>query len=318
MPKVSVCVPVYNTARYLRQCLDSLKGQTLTDVEFILVDDGSTDSSGKICDEYAEEDSRFRVFHQKNQGTAVARQLAWNNMTGEFLIVCDSDDWVEPTMYEDMYKAAETAQADMVLCDFFYNYPDGRQVQANNIPRQCDNDNLLRDVLMRRITGSSCTKMVRRQMYFEHNLNWEQGVDLGEDVFMFLKLLQFPMKAVCVPKPYYHYRRAMGSSTLTNSLSLNSFRQAERIHEWKASHIDPKLYGREMFHSSLDYAFIGVRVKDMPVSVYKQFLHRYLPVSDFFRYRILSLKSLLIFFSIVFGLRFAQFIYSLLYKYNYK
>ena len=89
---------------------------------------------------------------------------------------------------------------------------------------------------------------------------------------------------------------------------------------WESIRLVQDLYSKEdvMFHSSLDYAFIGVRVKDMPVSVYKQFLHRYLPVSDFFRYRILSLKSLLIFFSIVFGLRFAQFIYSLLYKYNYK
>lgn len=104
--KVSVTVPVYNTEKFLPQCLDSLLGQTLKELEIILVDDGSTDQSGAICDDYAKRDSRIKVFHKSNGGSASARQLGLENSHGIYYIICDSDDWIEPTMYEEMFKAA--------------------------------------------------------------------------------------------------------------------------------------------------------------------------------------------------------------------
>lgn len=125
---VSVIVPIFNTSRYLRKCLDSLAHQTLTAIEFILVDDGSTDDSGKICDEYASKDSRFRVIHQSNGGSAVARQTGLDAARGEYTIVCDSDDWVEPDMYEKLYRKAVETDADMVLCGYFAEYIDGRSL----------------------------------------------------------------------------------------------------------------------------------------------------------------------------------------------
>ena len=92
IPKISVTVPVYNTSRYLYQCLNSLAVQTLQDIEFIIVDDGSTDNSGIICDAYSKKDSRFKVIHQPNGGSAVARETGLKNAVGDFIIVCDSDD----------------------------------------------------------------------------------------------------------------------------------------------------------------------------------------------------------------------------------
>ncbi len=98
-PAVSVTVPVYNTSKYLRKCLDSLQSQTLKNIEFIIVDDGSTDDSGVICDEYAKSNPKFKVIHQKNGGLASARQTGLNHARGEYVIVCDSDERVEPDMY---------------------------------------------------------------------------------------------------------------------------------------------------------------------------------------------------------------------------
>ena len=104
--KVSVTVPVYNTAKYLDRCLSSLIEQTLQDIEIVLVDDGSTDGSDSICDSWAERDNRIKVIHQRNGGLWKARQTGLENATGEFIIVCDSDDWVDTSAYEKAYTKA--------------------------------------------------------------------------------------------------------------------------------------------------------------------------------------------------------------------
>lgn len=318
IPRVSICVPVYNTVSYLPQCLDSLLSQTLKDIEILLVDDGSTDGSDLICDEYAKRDIRIHVFHKENGGLASVRQYALEHASGEYFISCDSDDWVESTIYKEMYEKAKAEDADMVLCDFFYNYSDGRQVQANNIPTGCLQDTLLRDVLMRRITGATWNKLVRTDIYRRYNLSWEKGVNLGEDVFMFFKLLQYPLRVSILPKPFYHYRRILGGNTYTNNLTFSSFKQAERIHVWKVAHIDQAKYGREMFSSTLDYAFIGIRADDMPVKYYDSFVAKYLPYRKFFSYRLFTKKYFLILLSKLLGLSSSKFVFHLLYRFVYK
>ncbi len=114
-PKVSVIVPVYNVQAYLRECLDSLKNQTYTNLEILVVDDGSTDGCGKICDEYATQDSRFRVFHTENNGLSGARNYGLNFVSGEFVGFVDSDDKCELTMYESLVHAAIKHRADITF-----------------------------------------------------------------------------------------------------------------------------------------------------------------------------------------------------------
>lgn len=121
MPKVSVIVPVYNVENYIRKCLDSIISQTLKDIEIILVDDGSEDNSGKICDEYAEKDSRIIVIHQKNNGLSNARNTGLNIASGEYIGFVDSDDYIKSEMYSEMYQTAEKTDADMVLCNYSYD-----------------------------------------------------------------------------------------------------------------------------------------------------------------------------------------------------
>ena len=114
MIKASVIVPVYNAGPYLMQCLDSLKGQTLQDIEIICIDDGSTDDSPRILDEYAAEDKRIRVVHKENEGLVAARKDGVRLAAGAYIGYVDSDDWVEGEMYERLYEKAEETQADLV------------------------------------------------------------------------------------------------------------------------------------------------------------------------------------------------------------
>jgi len=125
MPKVSLIVPVYNVEDYLRKCVDSIIGQTLRDIEIILVDDGSTDNSGKICDEYAERDDRIRVIHKTNGGLSDARNAGIDVATSPFVMFIDSDDWVEPGYCELPYNEAIKNNADLVLFAYRIIREDG-------------------------------------------------------------------------------------------------------------------------------------------------------------------------------------------------
>lgn len=118
---VSIIIPVYNVEQYLEQCLDSVVNQQFTDFEVILVNDGSTDQSPEICEKYVALDRRFRLIHQKNAGLAAARQTGLDAAQGDYVAFVDSDDWLEPNMYQKMYNAASESGADIVFCNVYRN-----------------------------------------------------------------------------------------------------------------------------------------------------------------------------------------------------
>ncbi len=119
---ISVIVPVYNVEPYLRKCLDSILVQTYRDLEILIIDDGSTDGSGAICDEYSEKDERIRVSHTDNHGLSAARNLGLDNATGDWIGFVDSDDWIELDMYEVLLRKAEKTGADVVECGCHADY----------------------------------------------------------------------------------------------------------------------------------------------------------------------------------------------------
>lgn len=125
MAEVSIIVPVYQVEKYIRQCIDSILAQTFMDFELILVDDGSKDNSGKICDEYAEKDKRIRVIHQNNSGAAVARNNGMDKATGNYFAFIDGDDYIVPTMLECLYKTIQEEDADIAACNYRYVFQNG-------------------------------------------------------------------------------------------------------------------------------------------------------------------------------------------------
>lgn len=128
--KVSIIIPVYNVEKYLRKCLDSVVNQTLKEIEIILVDDGSTDSSAEICKSYLN-DSRVKLFFQNNQGAYGARQNGLSHADGEYIGFVDADDWIEPEMYEHMYEAACKEHADIVVAGVYW---DNDKARPENFP----------------------------------------------------------------------------------------------------------------------------------------------------------------------------------------
>ena len=124
MPKFSIIVPVYNVEDYLERCLDSIISQTFSNIEIICVDDGSTDNSGNICEEYADKEQRISVIHKENEGPAAARNDGLENIQGAYVSFVDCDDWLEPEMYTTMLQALNKEQADIIICGYTEDYAE--------------------------------------------------------------------------------------------------------------------------------------------------------------------------------------------------
>lgn len=215
-PKVSVIVAVYNVEKWIRRCLDSLCAQTFKDFEVILVDDGSTDASGEICDEYASKDNRFRVIHQKNQGVAVARQAGIDNACGEYTIHCDPDDWVEPDMLESLYDAAVRSRADIVFCDFYWDKPTGTVLKKEE-PRASNNE-ILTSLVGSTMQGSLWQKLIRRNLYKKYDVHFVPSMNYMEDCYVCCAFfVHNEVRTAYVPRAFYHY--VVHASSLSSSFS---------------------------------------------------------------------------------------------------
>lgn len=209
MPKISVIVPVYKAEAYLRRCVDSILNQTLTDFELILVDDGSPDLSGTICDEYAVNDKRVKVIHKENGGVSSARQAGLDTASGDYVIHADPDDWVEYNMLEELYSRALVDNADMVICDYYLN-DEQAQKYIKQRPSKLDSDAVLIE-LFKILHGSCCNKLVRRDCY-NGKVNFPEGVNCCEDLIWCVKFLMLTPKISYVDKAFYHYVRTYSNS----------------------------------------------------------------------------------------------------------
>ena len=218
MPKLSVIVPVYNTEKYLRECIDSILTQTFTDYELIMVDDGSTDGSGVICDEYARKDERVRVIHQQNAGVTNARKSGVQSACGMYFSFIDSDDWIHPEMFERMVEKCVEVNADVVICDVSLEYGTKAEILPSlteegfyhkNDLRDKIYPTMLMDVSFRRpgILGSSCNKLFHRKVLEQVFWQVDDSFVYGEDALFCYAALLESNGVFVLRKPLYHYRQ---------------------------------------------------------------------------------------------------------------
>ena len=222
-PQISIIVPVYNVEQYLQSCLNSIIAQTYKDWELLLIDDGSPDKSGAICDEYAKKDVRIRVFHKENGGVSSARQKGQDEARGEYTIHVDPDDWIEPSMLEDLYVKAEEENAELVICDYFVN-EGSQQYYIKQKPTKLDNKVVLRE-LFQQLHGSCCNKLVKRACY-SGKVNFPKGINCCEDLIWCIQVLKCKPKISYINKAYYHY---MITTTNSQSKSISADRSLQDL-----------------------------------------------------------------------------------------
>lgn len=211
-PKISVIVPVYNVERYLPKCIESILSQTFTDFELLLIDDGSTDGSGKICDAYAEKDSRIRVFHQENRGVSAARNLGIDEAAAEWICFVDSDDWVERTYLSDLYGDGLVQKESLVYQQVFVDY--GMCQEPKNIQKGFPNIILYESFLEEQICEYKIlddffvlAKMFSKDLIMKNGIRFCENITISEDVTFLRTCLQYVKEIHLRASFSYHYMK---------------------------------------------------------------------------------------------------------------
>lgn len=209
-PMISIIVPVYKVEKYLSKCVESILAQTFADFELILVDDGSPDSCGSICDEYALKDSRIKVIHKKNGGLSDARNAGIVVAKGEYLAFIDSDDYIAPDMYETLYNLAQTHCADMVVCDAVLVKEEEEAVYSDSTQVYLmDKETALKKMIYERLFSVNAWNKLYKKKLFSV-IRYPKGM-LYEDLATTYKLLDICDKVVYTPVQKYAYVQRQGS-----------------------------------------------------------------------------------------------------------
>lgn len=227
-PLISIVVPVYKAEKYIHRCLRSILQQTFVNWECILVDDGSPDNSGKICDEFAEKDSRIKVIHQENQGVSKARQNGLDNAIGDYVIQFDSDDWVESHCLERLLEVALRENADVTICDMYLNIKNRQEYSKQGYPN-ITAKRLLDDLINQRLHGILANKLIKRSCLLEYNIRIPEKLILSEDLYFCCALLRHHVSVAYLSEAFYHYQR--NENSLTNSVSVKAFESKKTLIE---------------------------------------------------------------------------------------
>lgn len=216
MPAISVIIPVYNVEQFLRKCVDSVIAQTMDDIEIILVDDGSKDSSGSICDEYADKDSRIKVLHKRNGGLSDARNEGLKLASGEYVGFVDSDDYISNDMYETLYNNLINNKTDISVCATNNVYKN-RTVTLfdKSIPGVYSREQAVKGLLSgKEIAFSVCNKIFKRDFF--NTISFPVG-KYYEDAFVIVDLLMMADSIyVCNEPKYYYVHRSKSITTSEN------------------------------------------------------------------------------------------------------
>lgn len=213
MPELSIIVPVYKVENYLSKCVDSILAQTFTDYELILIDDGSPDRCGEICDEYASKDNRIRVIHQENKGVSAARNAGLDIAAGTYIGFVDSDDWIEPEMYEKMMaQIYGMEKIDFIACARYTE----KLKQDDTISSICFESKkmILKDLFSKPsiLTGSCCNKLFRKSVF--KNYRFREDICIWEDLILLSEIyVNCCTTGLYITDQLYHYRINMGSVT---------------------------------------------------------------------------------------------------------
>lgn len=215
-PQVSVIIPIYNTSTFLTRCCESLFSQTLRELQYIFVDDASTDNSlgivHQVLQRFPQRQSQVQIIAlPEHKGVGTARQKGLETVTGDFVIHCDSDDWVEPTLYELLYARAIATGADIVTCGYSIDQEDGSSITT--VPALPLSEKISFNIGPQ--VGSLCLKLIRNVFILQHQLHIPTDINWGEDLCFSLQAMLLTRNIQSIDDPLYHYVQHQSSLTHT-------------------------------------------------------------------------------------------------------
>ncbi len=217
MKKVSIIIPVYNGEKYLAECIESVLNQTYGNIELILIDDGSTDNSGKICDEYSQKDSRVIALHQPNSGVSIARNKALVVATGDYIGFIDADDIIKNNYYEIMTKSLEKSGLDIVMCDSAHFSDDAEKSVYDDTVNNLESGNILKENitsdLLTELAGVVWKCVYKKELIKNNNIYFPENLPLSEDRIFNLYAMGYS-NGICYVKEPLYLRRHHGENAV--------------------------------------------------------------------------------------------------------
>lgn len=269
MTKISIIVPVYNVKEYLSECVASIRNQTLSEIEIILVDDGSADGSAELCDAFAKRDGRIKVIHQENGGSTKARNAGLLASCGSYVGFVDSDDWVEPNMYEELLKQCIQNHADIAVCAKYRNHKKSGYIEPVGIPDgiyERGDKTLTRNLIYsekdmsRGISPNLYDKLFKRELLCKHQLAVNDRIKYGEDDVCVYACLLDAERVVFVEQAYYHYRQREGS--VCHTADTMYFERItwfyQQLKETFTAHPDADILMDQLDHYMLEFILRGI------------------------------------------------------------
>lgn len=237
---ISIIVPIYNCISSIPKCIDSIQSQTFMDWELLLIDDGSMDGSGQLCDNLASEDLRIRVFHKPNGGVSSARNMGLDHARGKYVMFCDSDDWAEPEWCEQLYLAAEKSPGCQPVCNYYHNVAGldtiNREAECGKLGKNIDKIDFL-SLNHYELLGIPWNKIYLRSILEDNHIRFRQELSLGEDMVFNLDYLHCQTGGYTfVSKSLYHYVEGN-----TNSLSSKYYPDLAGVYRIIYSRIEDEL-----------------------------------------------------------------------------
>ena len=218
MDTVSIIIPVYNVESYLDRCVDSVLKQSFQDIEILLIDDGSTDKSGLLCDRWAEKDNRVRVIHKVNEGVSAARNIGLDQANGDYIAFVDSDDFIDANMIETLYNTLQIKHADMCICGFVFVDEFGNPLAEENQSSPITDEILTGFEVIQKLAGDrgwfyhlAWNKLYRKDLFSD--IRFPKGIICGEDAFIAHRLLGKCSIVACISDTYYYYTQRNQSVT---------------------------------------------------------------------------------------------------------
>ena len=306
MKKISVIIPVYNTEKYLKRCLDSIIRQNFQDIEIIIVNDSSTDNSLEIIKEYLKQDDRIILINkEKNEGLSAARNSGIKIAKGEYILHIDSDDWIEQNYFKDMYEFAEKNKADIVISDFYKDFNNGNieyiQDQIGFKSSELFKEETIKKIFLLEGYNAVWNKLIKIKLYRENKIKHPAGIALGEDLAVIPKLIYYSQKIVKLNKSYYHY--------IQNPLSITKKYNKNKIYEiYEVLKINEEFFKNKKINLPIELLKINHLTTwifqtnyDFNDKKYKQILNEYLDLLkkiEIKKLRNIKLKILAIIFKI--------------------
>lgn len=250
---ISVIIPLYNVENYIDNCLQSVLDQSFQNLEIILIDDGSIDDSGKICDAYSRKDDRIRVLHIRNSGVSAARNCGLDIATGEYIAFIDSDDTVHQNYIDELYKTAETQDSDIVCSGYTYT---GKELkyEHNDFKNLSNSRESFVEHLLQNTGGTICSKLFKASIISDNQLKFDGTLKMREDLIFSLEFAFFANSFHVVHNFYYNY----------NGLNVDSLSNADNTeNRLQVRNIITKILEKHNFNKVVEERLLNIRNKEI-------------------------------------------------------